>query len=152
MNILVCSAGRRVKIVQYIKTAIQNRKVIAADCDSKASALFFADDYELIPRIEDDEYLPSILALCEKHNIDGVISLIDPELELLSKNKEMFDEIGVTLILSPLDVIQYSFDKQETYNYLSQIDVPAVPTYSDLETVESLLDNQGLDFPLIVKP
>src|SRR5699024_10071947 len=45
-----------------------------------------------------------------------------------------------------------SFDKQETYNYLSQIDVPAVPTYSDLETVESLLDNQGLDFPLIVKP
>jgi len=50
MNILITSDGRRVKVVQYFKKAFQNvGKVIAADCDYKASALYFADELELIP-------------------------------------------------------------------------------------------------------
>src|SRR5690625_7403065 len=89
MNILVTSAGRRVKVVQYLKDTlnIKNGKVIATDCDLNAPALYFADEYELIPRIDDENYLSSILALCEKHRIDGIISLIDPELEILAMNK-----------------------------------------------------------------
>jgi len=154
LNILVTSAGRRVKIVQYLKDTLstQNGKVIATDCDLNAPALYFADEYELIPRIDDENYLSSILALCEKHRIDGIISLIDPELEILAMNKAKFEEIGTKLILSPLDMIEYSFDKQETYHYLSELGIATVPTYSNLESVVSLLGKGELIYPLVVKP
>src|SRR5699024_2342292 len=154
MNMLVTSAGRRVKVVQYLKKAINDigGNVIAVDCDINAPALYFADEYEIIPRIDDKEYLSSILAICEKRNIKGVISLIDPELEILAKHKSRFDEIGTSLILSELDMIQYSFDKQETYNYLTELGIAAVPTYSRLEEVEELLNKHELAFPLVIKP
>ncbi|WP_164219901.1 ATP-grasp domain-containing protein [Virgibacillus sp. YIM 98842] len=154
MNILLCSAGRRVKIVQYLKESLNKKGgiVVTADCDSKAPALYFGDKKELIPRIDSQDYLNEVIRICKKHNIQGVISLIDPELETLAKNKELFDEIGVSLVLSPFKMVQYCFDKQETYNYLNAINIPAVPTYSELESVLLLLDKQKMDFPLVVKP
>lgn len=154
MNILICSAGRRTKIVQYFKKALQsgNGQVIATDCDKNAPALYYADGFELIPRIDSADYLNSILSLCEKYNITAIISLIDPELEVLAENKSKFDDIDVKLILSPLETIQYTFDKQATYDYLSKLAIPAVPTYSILDEVEVLLNNQEMTFPLVVKP
>src|SRR5699024_3478595 len=122
------------------------------DCDLNAPALYFADDKEIIPRIDDVEYLPSIISICEKYNIDALVSLIDPELEILAKNKEKLEMIGVKLVLSPLDMIQNSFDKQETYNYLTKLDIPCVPTFNEINDIVSLLKNGSYSFPLVIKP
>src|SRR5699024_3804080 len=154
MNILVTSAGRRVKIIQCLKKAFENTNgnIIAADCDKNAPALYFADSFELVPRIDNNEYLNSILSLCKKHNITAIISLIDPELRVLAMNKNAFDRINVELILSPLNLIQYTFDKQKTYNYLSDLGIPTVPTYNRISNVETLLSRKHMTFPLVVKP
>src|SRR5699024_9083595 len=154
MNILVSSAGRRVKIVEYLKKSLENSscKVIATDCDSQAPALYFADDYEIVPRIDDPKYIDTLFALCKKHNIDGILSLIDPELEILAANKKMFDKNSIKLILSPLEVIQKTFDKYKTYQWLSDIEIPVVPTYKDYEKVFNLIEENRLSFPLVVKP
>ncbi|WP_181346904.1 ATP-grasp domain-containing protein [Thalassobacillus sp. CUG 92003] len=153
MNILVTSAGRRVKLVQYIKRTINKvGNVTAVDCDYNAPALHFGDNWEIIPRVDSKDYLSSIISVCKKHNIKGIISLIDPELEILAKHREKFNQLGVELVLSPLGMIEYSFDKQETYNYLSEIGVPTIPTYSILREVESMLKNNEITYPLIVKP
>ncbi|WP_164908579.1 ATP-grasp domain-containing protein [Halobacillus litoralis] len=154
MNVLVCSAGRRVKVVQYLRQNINKSggKVITVDCNVNAPALYFGDEFDIIPQIDNEEYLASIIAVCKKYKIKGILSLIDPELEMLAKNKKIFDEIGVTLVLSPLDVIQYCYDKQETYNYLTTLGIPAIPTFSSLKTVTSLIERKELSFPLVVKP
>ena len=39
-----------------------------------------------------------ILSICEKEHINGVLSLIDPELSLLAKNKDKFEKIGTKVI------------------------------------------------------
>src|SRR5699024_7707697 len=127
-------------------------KVIAADCDKNAPALYFSDSFELIPRLDSDDYLTSILSICEKYNISAIVSLIDPELEVLAENKAKFDDINVELILSPIDTIHYTFDKQSTYDHLSTLGILSVPTYSVLEEVEELLNNHEMTFPLVVKP
>ena len=154
MNILVSSAGRRVKLVEYMKTNLENSsgKVVATDCDPQAPALYFADDYEIVPRIGDPKYIDSLLEICEKHHIDGILSLIDPELEILAKNKKNFEEKSIKLILSPLEVVQKTFDKYETYQWLTNLDIPVVPTYKDYDNVLSLLEENKLSFPLVVKP
>src|SRR5699024_3494119 len=80
MNILVTSAGRRVKVVEYLKESLKDVKgqVIATDGDVNAPAIHFADAYEIVPRIDDGNYIKHIIQLCEKYNITGIVSLIDP--------------------------------------------------------------------------
>ena len=35
-----------------------------------------------------------LIDICKKEKIDGVLSLIDPELSLLAKNEKLFEAIG----------------------------------------------------------
>src|SRR5690625_3531411 len=153
MNILITSVGRRVKVVQYFKKAFQNvGNVIAADCDYKASALYFADELELIPRIDSVNYIEDLLKVCRKHNIKAIVSLLDPELDILSKNKDLFDENNIQLILSPREMIEVSFDKQKTYDELSKLKIPAVPTFDNKSKFLEAINNKKYTYPAIVKP
>jgi len=153
MNILITSAGRRVKVVQYFKKAFHNvGKVIAADCDYKASALYFADELELIPRIDSVNYIEDLLKVCRKHNIKAIVSLLDPELDILSKNKDLFDDNNIKLILSSREMIEVSFDKQKAYDKLSKLKIPAVPTFDNKSKFLEAINNKKYTYPAIVKP
>lgn len=154
MNILVTSAGRRVKIVEYFKNAVKadKGKIVATDCDENAAALYFADDYEIVPRIDDPEYIDILIDICKIHRIQAIISLIDPELELLAKHKHLFDEKNIQLILSPYEMVVISFDKFKMYEYLTDKGIPTVPTYCDFHKVIELLNKNELSYPLVVKP
>ena len=86
MNILVLSAGTRNKVVQYFKKAVgDGGKIVATDCSNLAPAIYDADKFYLVPRITAPDYLEIILDICKREKIDGVFSLIDPELSLLAK-------------------------------------------------------------------
>lgn len=154
MNILVTSAGRRVKIIEYFKDVVEKEqgKVITTDCDTHAPAIYFSDDYEIVPRIDEPNYINIVLEICKKHDINAIISLIDPELELLASNKNLFDNHNIQLILSPKDMVDISFDKLKTYKYLNNKEVPSVPTYDNLDEVKDLLKSNKLSYPLVVKP
>lgn len=154
MNILVTSAGRRVKIIEYFKEAVEkvNGKVITTDCDAHAPAVYFSDDYEIVPRIDNPNYINILLEICKKHDINAIISLIDPELELLASNKKVFDYHNIQLILSPEDMVNISFDKMKTFKYLNNKEIPSVPTYDNLDEVKDLLKFNKLSYPLVVKP
>ena len=154
MNILVTSAGRRVKIVEYFKNEVVHHKgkVVVTDCDPNAPALYFADDYEIVPRIDHKDYIASLIEVCKKHDIEAVISLIDPELEVLANNKEQFEDHKIKLILSPKEFVDISFDKYKTYEYLNNKGIPTVPTYNKLDEVKNLLNLNKLTYPLVVKP
>ena len=87
MNVLILSAGTRNKIVQYFKNNIDG-KVVATDLSNIAPAVYEADKFYQVPRITDPGYIEKIIGICEKEKIDAVLSLIDPELSLLAKNKK----------------------------------------------------------------
>ena len=62
MNILILSAGTRNKIVQYFKKAVgDDGKVIATDMSKLAPAIYEADQYYIVPRITDSNYINFIL-------------------------------------------------------------------------------------------
>lgn len=153
MNILVLSAGTRNKIVQYFKNAVHNEgKVVATDASSIAPALYEADAHYVVPKISDPNYLDVVLDICEKEKIDGVLSLIDPELSLLAENEKRFQESGVQVIGSTYEACQRAFDKWEMYNWLTDQGYACAKTYIDRGEFEKALRNGELTYPIFVKP
>lgn len=154
MNILLTSVGRRVKLVEYFKQELRvlGGRVIAVDCDLKAPALYFADKYEIVPRIDHPHYIPCLKDICQRHQIRAVFSLIDPELSLLARVKDHFAEIGVTIIVSDPKVTDLCLDKLKTTDFLITHQLPHIPSYTLLDSIIRDLHDNKLSLPLIAKP
>lgn len=154
LNILLCSVGYRVQLISAFKEELKKvgGKVIAVGCDPTAPALYGADMFEVVPRIDHPEYIDSIKTVCRKYDIKGIIPLIDSELVVLSNVKEEFEKEGIQIIVSDKHVIDLCNDKYKTADYLHDFGIPVVPTYRELSKILYELDNGHLEFPLIVKP
>jgi len=153
LNFLVLSAGTRNKIVQYFKVAFKGKgTVVATDMTDIAPAVYEADKFYKVPRITDPDYIPNILDICEKENIKGILSLIDPELSLISKNKADFEKKGVTIIGSAYELCEMALDKMAMYKWLSKHGYNCAKSYDNIDTFEKDLIQGNVKFPVFVKP
>lgn len=153
MNILILSAGTRNKVVQYFKQTVGERgTVIATDCSNLAPAVYDADRFYLVPRITAPGYLEQILSICKKEKIDGVFSLIDPELSLLAREKEKFLAIGTTPVISPYELVETCFDKFKMYEKLLNLDLLTARCYLDKEKFYQDIETGVMKYPVFVKP
>lgn len=152
MNFLILSCGTRNKVVQYFKRTFKDGKIVATDCSEIAPALFEADKYYIVPRITADGYLDVILDICKKEKIDGVLSLIDPELNLLAKNHKLFDDAGVKIIGSSFELCERSLDKFKMYNWLVEHGYNCAKSYMDPAKFYADLEKGIINYPVFVKP
>ena len=76
-------------------------------------------------------YIDVILDICKKERIDGVLSLIDPELSLLAENKERFAAVGTTVIGSTYELCEMSLDKFQMYQWLNDRGYRCAKSYMD---------------------
>ena len=125
MNLLILSPGRRVEIVEYFKETFHaaGRKVYTLDMSPYAPALYSGDEFFRIDKDFNhlDQYIAHILEICKEKNISVILTLIDPELVLLSDYKELFESKGIKLILCDLKFIKQTFDKFGFYNTYKDI-------------------------------
>lgn len=153
MNILILSAGTRNKIIQYFKRNFDGKgKVIATDMSNLAPAIYEADKYYIVPPMASPTYLDTLLDICIKEEIKGVLSLIDPELSLLAENKDRFAEIGVTIIGSSYELCEMSLDKFQMYNWLTAHGYRCARSYMDKEAFFTDADAGVITYPVFVKP
>lgn len=153
LNILILSCGTRNKIVQYFKRELGDKgQVMATDCSELAPALYDADKHFIVPRMDDEGYLDEILNICKENKIKGVLSLIDPELSLIAKNKEAFLEIGTTPIISDYDLIELCFDKFKFNELLVENGFNIIRSYVDKELFYKDVDAGLIEYPVFVKP
>lgn len=153
MNILFTCAGRRNYLIKYFKELIgESGKVIAVDMQSFAPALAIADQAFKVPDIFAENYIEAIFTICKTQNIDVIFSLNDLELPLLSANKDIFENIGVQLIVSSQDVVNICFDKWRSVQFANEIGVPTPRTYIDYSNAVEAIKNELLKFPIVLKP
>ena len=147
MNILVLSAGRRVELIKLLKKSVkereENAKVIAADANSLSPALFFADEYVLLPRVDQSNFLPELIESIQKLSIDVVLPTIDTELEFLSSQKDIIERnTNAMVVISNKDTILTFQNKRSTYEELNNKGFSIPLVYS----IDSF------DFPMFAKP
>lgn len=153
MNILISSVGTRNKIVQYFKKAMCGKgNIIATDMSKLAPALYEADRYYLVPSIFEEHYIETLLDICCKENIKGIISLIDPELSILAKHCADFSKIGVKVIGSSFEACERALDKYEMFKWLKTHGYNCALSYIDKELFYSDLKKGLIDYPVFVKP
>ncbi len=153
MNILFCSAGRRAELLKDFRKSMDTEdKIVAADMSGLAPALYMADTRYLVPRIDDPTYLDAILDICRKEKINAVTTLIDPEIELLSKNRAQFEELGVEVLAPYTETAELCFDKFKMYQYLSAHGIPTPDTWGDYSSAMTAVEDGRLAFPVFVKP
>lgn len=153
MNILLLSSGTRNKIVQYFKKCVSDKgNVICTDMSNLAPSIYEADKYYIVPRMTAPGYLDVILDICKKEKIDGILSLIDPELSLLAENKEKFAALGTTVIGSSYELCEMSLDKFEMYNWLTDRGYKCAKSYMNKEEFFKDVEAGKAKYPVFIKP
>lgn len=148
-NILFCSVGRRGRFIQdFKKSAPQAMKIIATENSNTSPAIYFSDKFYIVPLINDVNYINILLDICDKENIGAIATFIDPEIELLAKNREKFEEKGVIVLAPLVQTAQYCFDKYLMYKKLKELNIPTVETFDNIDE----FNDSEIDYPVFVKP
>lgn len=150
-NVLFTSAGRRVELLRAFRAAFERLNlrgnIIALDIDPLAPALQAADVKRLMPRHSAPEYVPSLVEICRREQVNLIIPLIDPDIPLLAANRHEIEAIGARLAVVPAEAAQTISDKWETYNFFSRLGVKTPRSW-----LPEHLDFAALQYPLFIKP
>jgi carbamoyl-phosphate synthase large subunit len=151
VNILFTSAGRRVELLREFRRALTDLSidgsVIAIDIDPLAPALSQADRYYMVPRITEPGFVPTVLDICERDNIDLLIPLVDRDIPVLVPHRDDIESRGTRALLPTAEAADIVSDKWLTYEFFSGLGV---------DTPRSWLPEQAraeeLDYPVFIKP
>ena len=153
MNLLILSCGTRNKLVRYFK---ENRaligKVVGTDCSEQAPALYETDSHYIVPRMKEPGYLQVILDICKKEQIDAVLPLQEDELYLISCNRELFTQKGITPIISDADSIELCRDKYAFYKHMKAQGIPVMMTCNGYQDFLECYARKEIAFPVFAKP
>ena len=78
--------------------------------------------------------------------------MIDPELSLIAKNKEKFEEIGAKIIGSSYELCEMSLDKYKMYLWLKEKEYKCAKSYIDKEEFYNAVESGEMTYPVFVKP
>lgn len=120
MRVLVTGAGGPAALSVW-KSLAAEHELVLADMDANSPGLYLvpAQNRFLIPRGEDPELVPALLALCRAQAIDVLISTVDPELAPIAEAEAAFTAIGTRVPLSPASVLHRCRDKWALMSHLS---------------------------------
>lgn len=153
MNVMLTCAGRSSYSVEIFKEAVGDRGfVFACDCSADAPALQKADKAFVVPHVDHEDYVGTLLAICDDHQIGLLVPALEHELLLLAMNRARFLTLGTVPLVSHPEVTATCFDKLATYNFLSNCGLLVPHTFESLADARMALAQGDIAFPLVVKP
>ncbi|MCR5595888.1 MAG: haloacid dehalogenase, partial [Lachnospiraceae bacterium] len=103
-RILFTGVGRRIELLQAFKRAAimldTDIRIYGADMAGTAPALCYCDETRHICAMKDPDYISELLQICSNDDIDLLIPTIDTDLVVLSENKDKFEKIGTSVLIS----------------------------------------------------
>lgn len=151
-NILFTSAGRRVSLLRSFRRSLDalglRGNIVTADISKSAPASFVADIRELVPPVVTPGYIEVLKTICRKRRIKLVVPLIDTELSILARNREEFEKIGVSVVVSSPEVNEISFDKRKTSEFFKEAGVQT----PEILDPKAIINGTAAKFPYLLKP
>lgn len=152
LRILFTCIGRRVTLLQYFRAAAHNLGIKAVfmgtDTTALAAALQLCDKKFVLPPVNSQGYIRSLLKIVKTEKIDLIIPTIDTELEILAINRDKFAKLGTMVLVSEPGVISTCRDKRKIHDFFTSngFDTPKICT------PKAALEAKRIKFPLFLKP
>ena len=147
MKILFTSVGRRVELIQAFASAAKKRgvslEIIGGDASPTAPALQFCNQSVILPRINNENYIPFLIGFSEREKVDALIPTIDTDLLLLAEHKECFWNTKV--VISAPDKVRICRDKRFTADYFMRLGLKSPLPVDDIKYYRG-------GFPAFIKP
>jgi carbamoyl-phosphate synthase large subunit len=138
--VLFTCAGQRVDIVDAFNRA--GATTIAADVNPLAPALYRAEHRVLVPKVEDESYIPALRALVDEHDVDVIIPLTDLDQVVLAESRSA---LGALLLLPDAEIVERLADKYLAHLLFEERGIDSPPTWLPAGVPEDA------SFPLLVK-
>jgi carbamoyl-phosphate synthase large subunit len=113
-------------------------KLTVADADENATGRWLHHDFVQIPKADDESFAEEVLTLCRQRNIDVVLPLVTKELFPFSANKQLFENAGIRVLVSPAPAIRIANNKSACYQFLQEKGI-AVPQFRVVKTAEEFI-------------
>jgi carbamoyl-phosphate synthase large subunit len=136
VGVLLTGVGKRYDIVSAFA---EHAFTIAADPNPLAPAQYAADLRVAPPRIDDADYVPFLLDLCERHNVGAVVPLTDLDLEVLARARP-----ELPAFVPDPEIARDTFDKYAAHMLLERHGLPSPPTVLPPDEPEA--------YPVMIKP
>lgn len=150
---MFCSVGRRGRLLRNAKESMgDNCLIIGTDNKATAPALYFADREFVVPRIDASNYIETILKIAKENEVKAITTVIDPEIEILAENRELFLKNGILPLCPSKESAHYCFNKFEMCRFLQAKGIRTVKTYHSLEDFNIALKSKDITFPVFMKP
>jgi carbamoyl-phosphate synthase large subunit len=150
-NTLFLSVGRRVELLRAFRSAYQvlglRGEVVGVDIDPLAPALRVASKAYLVPRLDAPDFLPTLLAVCRREQVDLIFPLIDPDVPALARHRQALEATGARLAVVSVEAAAIAADKWGTLRLFDGIDVPRPRSW-----LPGDLDPEQVEYPLFIKP
>ncbi|MBD2358451.1 ATP-grasp domain-containing protein [Tolypothrix sp. FACHB-123] len=106
------------------------------------------DLFHRVPLSKDKEYIETILKICLQNQVEFLIPLTDPEVDILSVHVERFKENGINLCISNQDSVAIARDKLKVFNFFKESnEILTIPTFEKLDEI-----NTNIFKDVIAKP
>ena len=95
-----------------------------------APACHFADKSIKVGLYNDPDYISILLKHSLQNNVKLIIPTLDTELALLSRHREMFNKMGIEIILSTEQFLHICHDKYLTAKFFNQYEIRTPKIYN----------------------
>lgn len=158
-NILVSSAGRRVRLVKIAQAVARRRgaKVVATDVAPQLSAACQIADREWgVPRLSSDDFLPALYDIAHRENVGLIIPTLDTELLLLAGVRDEWSKEGIHISVSDPQLVTRCRDKWRTIELFESMGIQSPEVIDDDETyprfIKPVSGSQSQDIHLVRGP
>lgn len=149
VDLLVPAAGRNYNHLASFSELDAVETVVTTEIDPYAPGIQAADRAFKVPKIGDDDYIPTLRRICRQEGIDAVIPMKDLDLVHIGRERQTFERDGVDVLASPRSTIQVANDQLESWHRLASEGVPYAETLPGSDWEDAA---ERLGFPMIIKP
>ncbi len=152
IRVLIAGVGggsHGMEIMKALRLSDIPYDICGTDMSRQSLGLFKVDKSYIVPSALNDEYIPTILDICETEEIQVIFHGSEPELRVLSENRGIFEKRGIFLPFNSREVINICLDKKQTFDFLKNKGIPIPNTVA----IDSEKDLDIIDFfPVVIKP
>ncbi len=141
--------GHGEQVLKALKLAKLPFRIFGADMSENCANRHAVQDFVTLPGARDPGYLSALKDLIAKHGIRMLIHGSEPEMRLMSENRDQIEATGVYLPVNRPEVLTLCMDKAATFEKLAKLGF-VMPAFARLS---SEADLAAWDiFPVVIKP